>query len=153
MYTLADLTRMAGIKRRTVQLWAEGGVLIAESATERQGSGVHRAFSRDEAIICLILSRFAQWNMSIGRLEKLAIAIREHFLQNPESRAGVEQCIRGEETIRVTVESAGTIVMTGGIDNNDRLAAPLARLGTKNETMIGACIDGALAALRSEPKD
>jgi DNA-binding transcriptional MerR regulator len=153
MYTLADLTRMAGIKRRTIQLWAEGGVLIAESATERQGSGVHRTFSRDEAIICLILSRFAQWNMSIGRLEKIAIALREYFLQNPESRAGIEQCIRGEETIRVTLDSAGMISMTGGIDDNNRLATLLARMGTKNETIIGACIDGALAALRSEPKD
>jgi len=151
VYNLADLTRMAGIKRRTVQLWAEGGVLIAEPASERQGSGVHRTFSRNEAIVCLILSRFAQWNLPIGQLIRIALVLRAEVLGKAETCDHIERAIRGEATVRLTLDSDNRIWLIIGTEA-DELAEPLRGLGPNNETLIVVCLDRALTALRGEAR-
>jgi hypothetical protein len=88
MYTLSDLTRLTGGKRRSVQLWAEGGAIRAEDGTERQGSGVHRTFSRDEAVIACILAPFAEMGAPIGRLIRIGNWLRERILK--ERRKEIE---------------------------------------------------------------
>lgn len=75
-YTLADLTRITGAKRRSVQLWAEAGVIRAKRDTERRGTGTHRRFSRDEAIIACIVHAFAKQQMSIGTLLMISKVVR-----------------------------------------------------------------------------
>jgi DNA-binding transcriptional MerR regulator len=114
MYTLADLTRLCGAKRRTIQLWAEAAALVAEAATERQGSGTHRMFSRDEAIICLILSRFARWNISVGQLVRIGTIMRKYVLTSQTQRDRIEKAIRGGETLRMTLDSANTVTLLTG---------------------------------------
>jgi hypothetical protein len=76
MYTLADITRMCGAKRRSVQLWAEAGAIVAEPGTSREGSGVHRVFDRNEVIIACILHGLAVQAVSIGKLVMLATLLR-----------------------------------------------------------------------------
>jgi hypothetical protein len=78
-YTLADVTRITGAKRRSVQLWAEAGAIQADKGTERGGSGVHRTFTRDEAIIACILNELSQWAVSIGRLCSVGTLLRVHL--------------------------------------------------------------------------
>ena len=138
---------MAGVKRRTVQLWSEGGVLIAEPETERQGSGVHRTFSRDEAIVCLILSRFAQWNLPIGRLARIAGVLRAKILGGTETRDQIDKVIKGDATARLSLDSSNLIWLLIGTEI-DELAAPLGALGPDNETLIAVSLDKALSALR-----
>src|SRR5262245_28796105 len=75
-YTLADLTRITGAKRRSVQLWAEAGVIHAKRETERRGTGTHRRFSRTEAIIACIVHAFARQQMAIGALLTISKAVR-----------------------------------------------------------------------------
>jgi hypothetical protein len=76
LFTLADLTRFTGAKRRSVQLWAEAGAIAAESDTERAGAGVHRLFSRDEVVVACVVAAFALDNVPIGVLIHVGGAIR-----------------------------------------------------------------------------
>jgi hypothetical protein len=75
-YTLADLVRVTGAKRRSLQLWADAGVIRAKKGTNRAGTGTHRLFSRDEAIVACIVHAFAQLQMSIGQLLNVASVCR-----------------------------------------------------------------------------
>jgi hypothetical protein len=89
VYTLSDLTRLTGAKRRSVQLWAEGGAIRAEEETERQGSGIHRTFGRDEAIIACILAPFAEMGAPIGRLIRIGNLLRDQ-IRRKEIEAGLD---------------------------------------------------------------
>jgi hypothetical protein len=79
-YTLADLARVSGAKRRSLQLWADAGVIVPEKSTDRGGSGTHRQFSRKEAIIACIIHAFALHQVSIGELQIISMAIRVFLL-------------------------------------------------------------------------
>jgi hypothetical protein len=83
LYTLADLTRITGAKRRTVQLWAEAGVIRARPATERGGTGVHRQFSIEEAFIACVMTAFVELRMGIGTLLKLSKLLRGTLKETP----------------------------------------------------------------------
>ena len=84
-YTLADIVRISGAKRRSIQLWAEAGVIHAHSSTERRGTGTHRRFSKDEAIIASIINVFSKRQVAIGELQRLASALRR-FLRIGNNR-------------------------------------------------------------------
>jgi DNA-binding transcriptional MerR regulator len=77
-YTLADLARVTGAKRRSLQLWADAGVIRAKRGTNRAGTGTHRLFSRDEAILACIIHAFALHQISIGELLNIASVARTH---------------------------------------------------------------------------
>ena len=94
-YTLADLTRITGAKRRAVQTWAEAKVIEAEAKTERAGRGTHRRFSRDEAIIACIVRSFAMRQMSIGELLNVSNAIRKQLKKGGVDRKVVDGVIAG----------------------------------------------------------
>jgi hypothetical protein len=158
MFTLADLTRMSGAKRRTVQLWAEGGALLADPVTERQGSGVHRIFNRDEAVICLILSRVEQWHVSIGRLRQIAAGIRTQLQTNSAVRNLIEATVTGVGTATLALHADGGVTLLGGLREDlppyqkfgeTRQQELLMRLSESNRSCILIFLDGALSALRA----
>jgi hypothetical protein len=106
MYTLSDLTRLTGAKRRSVQLWAEGGAIRAEEGTERQGSGIHRTFDRDEAIIACILAPFAETGAPIGRLIRIANGLRDVMLKNPGPRKVIDAAISDSRPVFLSIPSS-----------------------------------------------
>lgn len=75
-YSLADLVRISNAKPRSVQLWAHAGAILASPATEKRGTGTHRRFSRNEAIIACCLSGFARRQVGIGELKRIGEALR-----------------------------------------------------------------------------
>ena len=85
-YTLADLERVTGAKRRSLQLWADAGVIQAEQGTNRAGTGRHRRFSREQAIVACIVRGFAERQMAIGELVTIAERIRELFRSNNRAK-------------------------------------------------------------------
>lgn len=99
-YTLADLARASKAKRRSLQLWADAGIIRAYTSTERKGTGTHRLFSRDEAIIASILNLFSRRQVAIGELQRLALAIRK-FLDSGKKRVALEEAIAGEQRFLV----------------------------------------------------
>ena len=92
-YTLADLTKIVGAKRRSVQLWAEAGVIQADPLTERAGTGVARRFGWDEAVIACIIHAFAIRQVSIGHLLKLSGGLRTR-LRRHEVRESIKSALR-----------------------------------------------------------
>jgi hypothetical protein len=110
-YTLADLTRITGAKRRSVQLWAEAGVIRAKRDTERRGTGTHRRFSRDEAIIACIVHAFARQQMAIGVLLTISRVVRSWLGQG---RGQVENAIADKRNwfmVYQTSDKAPSIVI------------------------------------------
>lgn len=77
-YSLADLAKITGAKPRSIQLWADAGVIQPIKGTERGGSGKHRQFSRHEAMIACIIAPFAARKMAIGGLLALSRKMRAY---------------------------------------------------------------------------
>lgn len=101
-YSLADLVEITGAKRRSLQLWADAGVIQAERATERAGTGVHRRFSRQEAIIACLVQPFAARQMAIGHLQIIAKTIRVGVERSPKR---FESAIGGSGTTILSFQS------------------------------------------------
>ena len=95
-YTLADIVRISAAKRRSIQLWAEAGVIRAFTSTERKGTGTHRRFKRDEIIIACIINVFSMRQVAIGELERLATGLRR-FLNWGRNRDRIEGAVSGFE--------------------------------------------------------
>jgi hypothetical protein len=95
-YSLADVVRMSGGKRRSVQLWAEAGAIRAFSRTDKRGTGTHRRFSRDEVIIACCLNGLARRQVGVGELLRIGKGIRK-FLNSGNSRRQVEHAISTKE--------------------------------------------------------
>jgi DNA-binding transcriptional MerR regulator len=103
-FALADLARITGAKRRSLQLWADAGVIVAESQTDRAGTGTHRRFSRDEAIVACIIRAFASHQIAIGELLDISRAVRE-FLERGVGRRFIEDAIKGDSRWGLMYES------------------------------------------------
>jgi hypothetical protein len=101
-YTLADLARASKAKRRSLQLWADAGIIRAYIGTERKGTGTHRLFGRDEVIIASILNVFSRRQVAIGELLRLSIAVRS-FLDSGKQRLALEEAIAGQPRFLVIV--------------------------------------------------
>jgi hypothetical protein len=95
-YSLADVVRMTSGKRRSVQLWAESGAILAYPATDKRGTGTHRSFSRDEVIIACCLNGLARRQVGIGELIRIGRGLRT-FLNRGKFRAQIEESISGTE--------------------------------------------------------
>lgn len=81
-YSLSDLVRISQAKPRSVQLWAHAEAILANPATEKRGTGTHRRFSRNEAIIACCLSGFARRQVGVGELKRIGEAIRLRLAEN-----------------------------------------------------------------------
>jgi hypothetical protein len=75
-FLLADLVKITGAKRRSLQLWADAGVIKAEKGTDRAGTGTHRLFPVEEAVVACIVHAFAQHQIAIGELLIISERIR-----------------------------------------------------------------------------
>ena len=98
-YVLADVAEVACIPKRSVRLWADAGVIVADSGTMHEGSGTHRRFSRVELIIACIVAPFAKQKLAIGALKALARNIRLSLSDKgtrPAYLPLVEGAIRGD---------------------------------------------------------
>jgi len=76
-FTLADLVKVTGAKRRSLQLWADAGVIKAKKGTHRAGTGTHRLFPTEEAIVACIVHAFALHQIAIGELLNISARIRD----------------------------------------------------------------------------
>jgi hypothetical protein len=106
-FTLADLTRVTGAKRRSVQLWAEAGVIRAEKSSERRGTGTHRRFSLREAIVACLVHPFAMRQISIGELKNVSIAVRRLLAEDSVASDIVEKVLTGERDAYLFLTTTG----------------------------------------------
>ena len=130
MATLADIVKATGAKPRTVQLWADAGVIVPEPGSDREGSGRHRQFSKIEVAIACIVAPFAAEKVAIGGLKAIALELRG----NVEFLAGEQWALKealdskGRNFVQITsflnVETRQRRYMVRLI-NSRRAATPL----------------------------
>jgi hypothetical protein len=95
-FTLGEIAEIVGAKsRRVPQVWAEAGVIHAEPTTERAGTGTHRRFSRDEAVIACFIQNLARRQIAIGELKAISEKLRA-YLSTPYGRQDMETAIGGD---------------------------------------------------------
>lgn len=70
------------MKPRTLQVWTDAGVLLAESDTDRQGRGTHRRYRRSEVIIALIMSEMYQYNFPVGTMKEISGLVRDIIVED-----------------------------------------------------------------------
>jgi hypothetical protein len=87
LYSLGDLERRTGVKRRILQIWGESGVLFPEGATAHGGKGVHRRFPASEAIVAVLMKPLAEANIQVGHLAGLAQVVRNGLGVHPPPEA------------------------------------------------------------------
>ena len=92
MATLSEIAGATGAKPRTIQLWADAGVIIPEAGTDREGSGRYREFGKVEVIIACVVAPFAAEKMAIGGLLGIARALR---MYQHEANKAFEDAIKG----------------------------------------------------------
>jgi hypothetical protein len=105
-YSLADVVKLSGGRRRSVQLWAEAGALRALPRTERRGSGTHRRFSRDEVIIACCLNALGSRQVGIGELVRIGRALRKLLGQEGLGEAILKNTRRYEEYLFIIWEES-----------------------------------------------
>jgi hypothetical protein len=103
-YSLADLVEITGAKPRSLQIWAERGVIHPIKSTSGAGTGVHRLFSRKEAIIACIIHPFALRQIAIGELLAISDRLRG-LLNNPAAAEIIEKAVVGRGDTMLIVES------------------------------------------------
>lgn len=104
-FTASDLVRLTGAKPRTIQFAADNGVFEPLAGTDRKGTGTHRQFSRDEAIVACVAIAFAARKLSIGEVINVATAVRKQ-LKRPTVRAIVEDVIAGKTEAFIVIATA-----------------------------------------------
>ena len=78
-YTLSEIVKLTGAKRRSVQVWADAGFVLAVDGTDRAGTGVHRRFEIEEVRLIALLVPLARMGVPIGWLRYFATKFRESF--------------------------------------------------------------------------
>jgi hypothetical protein len=76
-YSLAEVVRRTGAKRRAIQLWADGGVIFSTIESDRAGTGNHRLFEAMEVQIAALLAPLANLSVQIGVLKRFAMVMRQ----------------------------------------------------------------------------
>lgn len=85
-WTLSKVVEVTGAKRRSVQIWADAGIIHALEGTDRAGTGVHRRFDLNEVKLIALLVPLAKWGVPIGWLRAFARSFREAFQSDQEKQ-------------------------------------------------------------------
>jgi hypothetical protein len=139
---------MTGAKRRTVQLWAEAGAIKAASGTERQGSGVHRDFDWDEAIVACVIAEFAEFGVPIGRLIGVGAAIR-HFLDpSKKDRLTIEAAFNNSRPVFLSVHR-GTMAKLLDNPTSEECEEVFHKMTTHDPAAVIVFLNACLAKVRA----
>ena len=91
------MAEISGLNPRTVQFWADKGVIRATPSTSEGGKGVHRTFTYDEFLITCLMNSFTGTQVrAVGELKEIAKTIR--FALRGPGRKDFEDAVSGKAT-------------------------------------------------------
>jgi hypothetical protein len=96
-FTLAEVVKRTGAKRRSVQLWADAGVILGAPGTDREGTGTHREFDLAGLRIAALVVPLANMGVPIGMLRRFSAEIRSALLVAGVARLNVGAALFIEE--------------------------------------------------------
>jgi DNA-binding transcriptional MerR regulator len=83
-FSVSEVAQTSGVNPRTIQFWADKGVIRATPSTSEAGKGTHRSFSYDELLIACLMNSFSGTQVrAVGELKTIAKAIRT-ILKGPD---------------------------------------------------------------------
>lgn len=85
--TLSAISKAVRAKPRSVQLWADAGVIQPIRSTDRGGSGTHRRFPVTELPVAWVVARLADCGVAIGSLLRASKFARTLFGRFPTARS------------------------------------------------------------------
>ncbi len=94
-FTLSKVSRLTGVKPRTIQFWTQSGVIHCDPETEHGGPGVPRRYPEDEVAIALVVGEISRMPLQVGALRQIAQALREVI--HCGSRMGFKDWKEGQE--------------------------------------------------------
>jgi hypothetical protein len=147
-YTLADIVRFCGAKRRSVQLWAEAGAIVAEPETERAGAGVHRIFAKDEAIVACVVAAFTLDHSPIGMLIHIGEAVRL-VLRAEHLRDDIEKAVRDEKKLFLYYDQKRQPTLVSMVEQFGQNYLLLGEMSPGNVKANIVYLNGAFAGLRA----
>jgi len=74
--SLADLMKITGERRRSIQHWTDVGILKPEPGTTGHGPGVHRAYNSGEAVYALIAGELNRRKLPVSEILSITEALR-----------------------------------------------------------------------------
>jgi DNA-binding transcriptional MerR regulator len=106
-YSISDIAAATALPKRTIQFWADKGVLKASALTSDAGKGTHRSFSADELVIaCLVhpLSLGHRGNQvrSIGELKEISKNLRS-LVKGQATKDYFQEAMAGKNTCFLTL--------------------------------------------------
>jgi DNA-binding transcriptional MerR regulator len=75
--TLSEIVDRTNAKRRTVQFWADKGIIEPINKTNRAGTGVHRQYEDTEVIIVAMMVPLTKLQIPIGQVKTFAKYFRK----------------------------------------------------------------------------
>lgn len=90
--SVSELASEVGQKVRTIQFWADAGVLRPVSETAAKGKGTHRRFPKDELLFGKVATKLAAMNSPIGEIAWAVGEIRK-LNASGDPTAGVDAAI------------------------------------------------------------
>ena len=99
--SLSEVTRLTGAKSRSIQLWADAGILQPHEETRGAGTGTHRLFPKEEVIIAALLIPLASLGVQKRWLHLFADVVRSALKDRPrlptdeESKQTIERALKG----------------------------------------------------------
>jgi DNA-binding transcriptional MerR regulator len=105
LYTLTEMEQRTGAPRRALQFWTDRGVIYAAPGTDA-GRGVHRRYTRDEAIVGAIIHAFSLQRFTVAELARMARVIRDGL---SHYRNEIEATIAGKADALLAITGTPTV--------------------------------------------
>lgn len=161
-FTVSEIAKLVGEKPRTIQFWADVGVLRAEGGTNRTGKGVHRKFGRAELDYARVARMLAALNSPIGEIEKVIVSIRSIDILDTFEALGnrlVEMAnlgraaLEGKSVTRFTIwneeiDIIGRLGISGGFEGAIYIIIVYYKYGNEIESKIRFWSEKTMAAFR-----
>lgn len=107
--TITDLVQVTGESKRTLQHWADNGVVIPIPATIKQGPGKVRQFRADELYWSLVASAINRRRTSVSELSDVLSSLRDSVATNELSAVNWELAKRGKAQVFALLLDSGRV--------------------------------------------
>jgi DNA-binding transcriptional MerR regulator len=111
-FSIADVARLSGAPKRSIQYWALSRVIETLPESDHAGTGKRRQFSRDEVIIACVVKSLSDKGLQIGRLTFIADGFRNAILRNKLLRQRIEDAIAGDDRVFLSNTEGHVILLS-----------------------------------------
>lgn len=121
-FTLSEVSRLTGVKSRTIQFWTQSGVIRCDPETEHRGPGVPRRYPEDEVAIALVVGEISRMPLQVGALREISQGLREVI--HSGSKMGFKDWKEGKEYYSKKMEDYHDFIENNKLRSRTRIVKP-----------------------------